>query len=133
SPSPNRTPRHGEPAADGAVAGPGFARVQRYERRIVLTHVDAMQGWGRRRPLRGNERWRSSDSVRPRERGPRVSSTADGITAYAGMSGESGGPTSAAEPLIHAATSAATGSTTKRYLRPRASVAHQQSRSSSQP
>jgi|SRR5215471_7361531 len=38
------------------------------------------------------------------------------------------------EPLIHAAASAsATGSTTKRYLHPRASVAHQPSRSSSQP
>src|SRR5262249_59176106 len=57
----------------------------------------------------------------------------DWIPAYAGMSGEMGGPTSATEPLIHAATSAGTGSTTKRYLRPRAAVAHQQSRSFSQP
>ena len=38
------------------------------------------------------------------------------------------------ENLFHAAASAsATGSTMKRYLRPRASVAHQPSRSSSQP
>ena len=70
----------------------------------------------------------------PAKAGTQILKHGDWIPAYAGMSGEMGGPTSATEPLIHAATSgAATDSTTKRYLRPRASVAHQQSRSSSQP
>src|SRR5262249_12254715 len=68
----------------------------------------------------------------PAKAGTQILKHGDWIPAYAGMSGEMGGPTSATEPLIHAATSgAATDSTTKRYLRPRASVAHQQSRSSS--
>jgi hypothetical protein len=67
----------------------------------------------------------------------------DWIPAYAGMNGEipyvplipaKAGIQIRGENLIHAAASAAaTGSTTKRYLRPRESVAHQPSRSSSQP
>src|SRR6516162_6892361 len=36
---------------NGAVAGPGLARTQRYERRIVLIHADAMQVRGSRREL----------------------------------------------------------------------------------
>jgi len=35
-------------------AGPGFARTQHYERRIVLTHVDAMQVRQQRRVLGRN-------------------------------------------------------------------------------